>query len=354
MDPFASNERQLIADIEQLRDKFPNTQALYREVCTVMFFRYGITPTANKLYQYVKKGSMSAPAEALAKFWENLRDKSRVRIEHPDLPEDVKTRAGELAATLWDLAQDKAKASLREYEAEARASVMAAKAALARAESQRDALRAENARAQSDLAQARGQVSGLQQQLAAEGAARERLEMQLAQAHADITAHRQANETARQYFAAEIEKLRSESQLAEERYRAAEKRALLEIDRERSTAARAQKDLDVARAEAARQRDQYRLETQALQQQIGDMRQQVGMFEGQLQAAKTNSERSMHDLQDAQGRFTEASMRLASLESECAALRLRAEEAETEVRELKKRTAKRPVARKARGAPPAG
>jgi chromosome segregation ATPase len=62
----------------------------------------------------------------------------------------------------------------------------------------------------------------------------------------------------------------------------------------------------------------------------------------------------MHDLQDAQGRFTEASMRLASLESECAALRLRAEEAETEVRELKKRTAKRPVARRARGAPPAG
>ncbi|GAB3552032.1 hypothetical protein GCM10027343_37040 [Noviherbaspirillum agri] len=52
----------------------------------LLFFRYGITPTTNKLYQLVRKGSMSAPAEALNKFWEDLRDKSRVRIEHRDLP----------------------------------------------------------------------------------------------------------------------------------------------------------------------------------------------------------------------------------------------------------------------------
>jgi chromosome segregation ATPase len=333
-------EAQLLADIEQLRDKYPNTQELYREVCTVMFFRYGVTPTANKLYNLVRKGSMSAPTDALAKFWENLREKSRVRIEHPDLPDEIKAAAGELAAALWDLAQDKAKASLREYEAEARASVMEAKTAQAQAETQRNALRAENDTVQVDLAQARGQISALQQQLAAEGAAREMLEAQLAQAQSDIAAHRQANESARQYFAAEIEKLRSESQLAEERYRAAEKRALLEVDRERSTAARLQKELDAARAEAAKALEQYRLETQALQQQLGNMRHQAGMLEGQLEAAKANAERAMRDLQDAQGKFTEAAIRLASLESERDALRIHAEDAEKEVRGLKERANK--------------
>jgi hypothetical protein len=105
MDIPATAETQLLADVAALRERFPNTQELYREVCTVMFFRYGITPTANKLYQYVKKGSMSAPAEALAKFWDTLREKSRVRIAHPDLPDELKTGAGELAAALWDLAQ---------------------------------------------------------------------------------------------------------------------------------------------------------------------------------------------------------------------------------------------------------
>ena len=64
-----STEAKIIAEIEALKDHDLDTQDLYREVCTTLFFRYGITPTANKLYQYVRKGSMSAPAEALARFW---------------------------------------------------------------------------------------------------------------------------------------------------------------------------------------------------------------------------------------------------------------------------------------------
>ena len=40
-------------------------------------------------------------AEALNKFWDDLREKSRVRIEHPDLPEVLKSAAGELTAVLW-------------------------------------------------------------------------------------------------------------------------------------------------------------------------------------------------------------------------------------------------------------
>jgi hypothetical protein len=96
------------------------------------------------------------------------------------------------AAALWDLAQDKAAASLRTYEAEARASVMEAKTALATAEAQRDAMRVERDKAQVELAQARGQVSALHQQLAAEIATREMLEAQLTKVQSDIAAHRQA------------------------------------------------------------------------------------------------------------------------------------------------------------------
>lgn len=88
--------------------QFPDTQDAYREVCVLLFFRYGITPTANKLYQYVRKGSMSAPADALNKFWAELRDKSRVRIERTDIPENIKSAAGEFIAKLWVDAQKSA------------------------------------------------------------------------------------------------------------------------------------------------------------------------------------------------------------------------------------------------------
>lgn len=64
-----------------------------------------MTPTANKLYQYVRKGSMSAPAEALSKFWLELRDKSRIRIEHPDMPDGLKDAAGNFMGELWSQAQ---------------------------------------------------------------------------------------------------------------------------------------------------------------------------------------------------------------------------------------------------------
>ena len=90
-----SEESEIQAEVEALRGRFSDTKALYREVCALLFFRYGITPTASKLYQHVRKGSMSAPAEALAKFWEDLRGKARVEIDHPDLPVALKEAAGQ-------------------------------------------------------------------------------------------------------------------------------------------------------------------------------------------------------------------------------------------------------------------
>ena len=104
-------------EIEQLRTQFARTQDLYREVCVLLFFRHGITPTANRFCQLAKKGSMSAPAEALTRFWVTLRDKSRVRIEHPDLPAELQSATGELAAALWtravDMAQDQGRRAAR-------------------------------------------------------------------------------------------------------------------------------------------------------------------------------------------------------------------------------------------------
>ncbi|MBK8072985.1 MAG: DNA-binding protein [Ramlibacter sp.] len=126
MDTLPVTEARMQAEIEALRAQYPETQDLYREVCVLLFFRYGLTPTANKLYQLVRKGSMSAPAEALARFWETLREKSRVRIEHPDLPQPLQAAAGEMVGALWQQAQAAAQDTLAQHREEARATVVAA------------------------------------------------------------------------------------------------------------------------------------------------------------------------------------------------------------------------------------
>jgi hypothetical protein len=71
-----------------------------REVCALLFFRCGITPTINKLYQFVRKDSMSVPTEVLSDFWKELREKGKVQIMQPDLPEDLCNMAGEVMSTI--------------------------------------------------------------------------------------------------------------------------------------------------------------------------------------------------------------------------------------------------------------
>src|ERR1700709_369640 len=94
------DERRVAVEIDRLRAEFPKTRELYREVCALLFFRHGITPTANRLYQLVRRGSLGTPTAVLGEFWADRREKSRVRIEHPDLPADLGAAAGELVSTL--------------------------------------------------------------------------------------------------------------------------------------------------------------------------------------------------------------------------------------------------------------
>ncbi len=133
------DETRLAAEIGRLKAEFPKTRELYREVCALLFFRFGLTPTANRLYQLVKRGSMSTPTAVLGEFWSELREKSRVRIDHPDLPADLGAAAGELVATLWTRATASAGTALdalrdevEAQRAEAQQAVAAARAELAR------------------------------------------------------------------------------------------------------------------------------------------------------------------------------------------------------------------------------
>jgi len=300
MDASLALEAQLHADIaqqiEQLRAQFPRTQDLYREVCVLLFFRHGITPTANRLYQLVKKGSMSAPAEALTRFWATLREKSRVRIEHPDLPAELQSATGELAAALWTRAVDMAQDQLATAQLEAQRSVADAQARQTRAEAERDQLRQQLTGSATALDAAQTGITELDQALGISMAATSTLQDQLRAAQEGEQQLQHALETARHDFASELDKLRGDGKLAQERFKAAETRALLEIDRERQAAARLQKELDAA----ARKREQgdtrYRTELQALHVQLGDLRQQVGVLEGNLASVQAAHARDADEL----------------------------------------------------------
>ncbi|WP_309885711.1 hypothetical protein [Caballeronia sp. LZ029] len=65
MSDVLSDETRLVADFERLKVEFPKTRELYRELCALLFFRFGVPLAANRLYRLVRGGTMSTPAWGL-------------------------------------------------------------------------------------------------------------------------------------------------------------------------------------------------------------------------------------------------------------------------------------------------
>lgn len=95
-------EAQLHVAVETLRTQHSNTLDLYKAVAALLFFQYGSTPTTNRMYQLVRKGSMGAPAEALRLFWQELRERTQVRMEQADIPAQLTQSAGSFISQLWE------------------------------------------------------------------------------------------------------------------------------------------------------------------------------------------------------------------------------------------------------------
>ena len=286
MSDLAADESRLIAEIDRLKADFPKTRELYREVCALMFFRFGITPTANRLYQLVRKGSMSTPTAVLGEFWAELREKSRVRIEHPDLPADLQAAAGELVAALWSRSTADAAAALDALRAEVEAERAAAKAEVAAL--QTDLSRTETAleHRTSALLAAQVRIQELEQARAADEASHRALQAEVERLKSDNADADRALAQARADFTSQLDRLRDDAGRAEERLRASEKRALQEIDRERLAAARVQKELDAAATRAEQRDTQHRKDLAALQAQLADTQHRCGVLEGQLDGAR--------------------------------------------------------------------
>ncbi|AYH43584.1 DNA-binding protein [Azoarcus sp. DN11] len=324
-------ESEIREAIDALRDTTANTQELYREACALLFFRYGITPTANKLYQFVRKGSMSAPAEALARFWEELREKSRVRIEHPDLPDPLKAAAGELVGRLWNDAQAAAHENLSAFRQEADARVAAADAATRRVKHDWQAANDELEHLHEAIDQASERNLSLERAVAAERAEKEALARELSAARQLHQAHEAELSMARKDFASELEKLRDALRRAEDRYEATEKRALLEIDHERTATAKVQKELAQLRQANVDLIQRQRDELGALQRELGGVRQAFGAAEGSLNKMNEVAGQHIAQIDAMRGQLSQRTTEVALLRRE---LELRDEKIRTMAQQM--------------------
>lgn len=265
-------------DIDCLRDRFPHTADLYREACAVMFFRYGVTPTTNALYQLVRKGSMSAPSEALKRFWSDLRERARVDVQHADLPDQVKHSAGQLIGEIWSLAQQAADESITVLRQSATVERDAAIAEKDRLEDDIAQLSAQLENGRDQLASAEGTIAKQREELGAAAVAQKETDLRLNEARADIETLRDQISSMLRARAAEIEKLTDRILQAEQRYTDLSKRTLVDLDRERTAATKLQKQLDAERRTSASRIEGIQSEAQRAQFQLARQGQELGTY----------------------------------------------------------------------------
>lgn len=145
---------------------------------------------------------------------------------------------------------------------------------------------------------------GLIRELAAERASKAGLSDQLGAALDRQKTLEAASSEARRDFAAELEMLRESLQRSEDRCEAAEKRALLDIDRERTNAARFQKDLVQIRQNQQEAEERHRTEIDQVQRNLGDARQSLGSAEGMIQELRAVNLRQADELRTLQTALT--------------------------------------------------
>jgi hypothetical protein len=338
------SEARIREEIETLKKTVTNTQELYRETCALLFFRHGITPTANKLYQLVRKGSMSAPAEALTRFWEALREKSRVRIEHPDLPDALRLAAGVLVERLWTEAQGAAQENFAAFRQDAQQAIDEATTARAAAEQASRATALELQQEQAARHEASRQVLALERRLAAEQAATLALREQLNAAEQGRQALETALADARKDFAAELEKLREAVQRSEMRHAESERRALLEIDRERMASLKAQKETQQLRLILQESTDRHRGEMAAALGVAGDLKQKIGALEAGQARWQAEAARQQQELDTCRSALNQHETRSALQDRELELRAARIAELESAMNTLQQRAANRPPA----------
>ncbi len=316
-----STETEIQSEVESLKARFSDTKALYREVCALLFFRHGITPTASKLYQYARRGSMSAPADALAKFWEELRAKARIEIDHPDLPEGLKVAAADAIAEIWRQASAAARAELAEVRIEARAEVTRAEADLAscRRASEESATQAEALRQELRGLEELARSTSTELETERRGHAGTVARIQELQRHHDELIGRQ--DAMRVAFSADLAKAQGAVEAANARADTAERRALLEIDEERQARAKAERQLEAVRGQAVKEGARHREVELEQADALGRLRAQFDAAQVSIRELSAARLQIADQLEATSRGLTEASERAVANKSEAETMR---------------------------------
>lgn len=271
-----------------------------RVAAAVLFFEYGIYPSAKVVHQYTQQGSMTDIGTDLRAFWLELREKSRVQIDAPYLPAELNESFSGALAKVWELSMDKATASFDVERQEQQERVRQAEQGLRIAQEASGLLEADVQALGVDLRHEREHRSAAESQCAALLAQADELRTALAKAEGQILASEQARQAAQEQFSKDLEAERAARKRDAEMLNGEIRFAKMQIDaartaeqeaRERFKSDMAGKDIELA---------SYRQRLSQAEELAARLRQEAA----EMMVAKASLQRRMEALAQASEKTT--------------------------------------------------
>jgi chromosome segregation ATPase len=297
------NEQIIQDDVNKIKQEFTETKAIYREVCMLLFFRYGLTPTANKLYQYVHRGSMSAPAEALNKFWAELRSKSKLQLDHPDLPENLRNISGELISKIWVEARTLANETFVELNKQSSEEIQRYKLS---EQLTREALETKQeelnesietiAKLNLEIDSFKKRVSDNDYLLMSKAEALNNQENAFKSLKNEYDYLTNSMLEIKASFSRDLEAYTLSLKMADDRYTALQKSSLSEVDRNRQEVIKLQKDIRALEIEHQKAVNNLIKEKNALQKQINNLQDKLSMISGRYSESTKQQRNTVKEL----------------------------------------------------------
>lgn len=226
-----------------------------RAAATVLFFEFGIYPSAKTVHSYTQQGSMTDITADLREFWAEIREKSRVQLDSPSLPAELLEGFGQGLSQMWELAMEKATASFDDARKESLEKVEKAEQERTSAQEANAALQADLQALESDLGLEREKRFAADSLVVALGAQVDELRESLAKAEGQTRAAEQARQAAQERFSEDLEAERMARQRDKEAMQGEINFAKMQIEaarasereaRERAKADLASRDVEVA------------------------------------------------------------------------------------------------------------
>lgn len=288
-------ETRIANDVAVIKSQFSKRAELSREVCSLLFFRYGIQPTANLVYGHTRKGSMTDITRDVAAFWNEVREKSKVSVKAGGVPEDLLQAFGEMASQAWEMALTTSEKNFEAKQGEIEQEFAQQNLIASTANEQRQLaeLHAEQAAQALELAEAK--LVEAEQQLAVVTAEKDAAIQNAENWEKQAKDEASARKSAENQFSKNLNAERKARVDAEAFLKESHNQALREVDIARQVNVKLEQKIKQIESAFSLSESKASKYNTALQEQISKLMMQVGELSGQLKSVTSERNRLLKE-----------------------------------------------------------